>query len=50
VVSTYLYKAGFSSFEMGYAATIGFAQMVLTAIGAFIIFRYLKRARGGSER
>ncbi|WP_051231836.1 carbohydrate ABC transporter permease [Kaistia adipata] len=50
VVSTYLYKAGFSSFEMGYAATIGFAQMVLTAAGAFIIFRYLKRARGGSER
>lgn len=50
VVSTYLYKAGFSSFEMGYAATIGFAQMVLTAAGAFVIFRYLKRARGGSER
>jgi raffinose/stachyose/melibiose transport system permease protein len=50
VVSTYLYKAGFSSFEMGYAATIGFAQMVLTAIGAFIVFRYLKRARGGSDR
>ncbi|MCX5520426.1 sugar ABC transporter permease [Kaistia defluvii] len=50
VVSTYLYKAGFSSFEMGYAATIGFAQIVLTAAGAFVIFRYLKRARGGNER
>ena len=49
VVSTYLYKVGFSSFEMGYASTIGFAQMVLTAIGAFVVFRYLKRARGGSE-
>jgi len=49
VVSTYLYKAGFSSFEMGYAATIGVAQMILTAVGAFVIFRFLKRARGGSE-
>lgn len=49
VVSTYLYKVGFSSFEMGYAATIGFAQMILTAIGAFVVFRYLKRARGGRE-
>ncbi|MBL0373386.1 sugar ABC transporter permease [Rhizobium sp. KVB221] len=45
VVSTYLYKMGFGSFEMGYAATVGFAQMVLTAIGAWIIFRYLARTR-----
>jgi raffinose/stachyose/melibiose transport system permease protein len=43
VVSTYLYKMGFGSFEMGYAATIGFAQMVLTALAAWIIFRYMKR-------
>lgn len=49
VVSTYLYKVGFSSFEMGYAATIGVAQMILTAVGAFVVFRFLKRARGGSE-
>lgn len=49
VVSTYLYKTGFSSFEMGYAATIGFAQMVLTALGAFIIFRFLKSNRAGSQ-
>lgn len=49
VVSTYLYKTGFSSFEMGYAATIGFAQMVLTALGAFIIFRFLKSKRAGSQ-
>ncbi|SMQ75697.1 carbohydrate ABC transporter membrane protein 1, CUT1 family [Devosia lucknowensis] len=49
VVSTYLYKVGFSSFEMGYAATIGFAQMVLTALGAWIIFRFLRRASGGGE-
>jgi raffinose/stachyose/melibiose transport system permease protein len=34
---------GFGSFEMGYAATIGFAQMVLTALAAWIIFRYMKR-------
>lgn len=39
VVSTYLYKMGFGSFEMGYAATIGFMQMVLTAIGAWLVFR-----------
>jgi len=43
VVSTYLYKIGFGSFEMGYAATIGFAQMVLTALAAWVVFRYLKR-------
>lgn len=39
VISTYLYSVGFSSFEMGYAATIGFVQMLLTGIGAWIIFR-----------
>jgi len=43
VVSTYLYKMGFSSFQMGYAATIGFVQMVLTALAAWIVFRFLKR-------
>ena len=43
VLSTYLYKVGFGAFEMGYAATIGFAQMILTAIGAFIIFRVMGR-------
>lgn len=48
VVSTYLYKIGFNAFEMGYAATIGFAQMLLTAIGAFIVFRAL-RGRAGRE-
>jgi len=50
VVSTYLFKTGFGSFEMGYAATIGFAQMVLTALGAWVIFGYFKRVRGGGER
>ena len=45
VVSTYLYKMGFASFEMGYAATVGFAQMVLTAIVAWIVFRFLSRMR-----
>ncbi|MGJ4859464.1 carbohydrate ABC transporter permease [Labrys sp. La1] len=49
VVSTYLYKVGFNAFEMGYAATIGFAQMLLTAIGAFIIFRSLRGRAAGRE-
>ncbi|KOF20206.1 ABC transporter permease [Ensifer adhaerens] len=49
VVSTYLYKMGFGSFEMGYAATIGFTQMLLTAIGAWLVFRYLKRAGVGGR-
>lgn len=49
VVSTYLYKVGFNAFEMGYAATIGFAQMLLTAIGAFIIFRALRGRASGRE-
>ncbi|MDX1104379.1 ABC transporter permease subunit [Sinorhizobium medicae] len=48
VVSTYLYKMGFGSFEMGYAAAIGFAQMVLTALGAWIAFRYMKRIGAGA--
>ena len=47
VVSTYLYKMGFGSFEMGYAATIGFAQMVLTAAAAWVVFRYMKGAKAG---
>lgn len=49
VVSTYLYKVGFNAFEMGYAATIGFAQMLLTAIGAFIVFRSLRSSAAGRE-
>ena len=48
VVSTYLYKMGFGSFEMGYAATVGFAQMLLTAIGAWIVYRYLARMRSAT--
>jgi raffinose/stachyose/melibiose transport system permease protein len=47
VVSTYLYKIGFSAFEMGYAATIGFAQMLLTAIGAWVVFRGLRSSKAG---
>lgn len=41
VISTYLYQLGFGDFEMGYAATIGFAQLLLTAVGAFVVFRAL---------
>jgi raffinose/stachyose/melibiose transport system permease protein len=43
VISTYLYSVGFGSFEMGYAATIGFVQMLLTGVGAFIVFRTMSR-------
>lgn len=45
IVSTYLYKIGFNSFQMGYASTIGFVQMVLTAIGAWVVFHFLRRVR-----
>lgn len=49
VVSTYLYKVGFNAFEMGYAATIGFAQMLLTALGAWIVFRALRGGKAGRD-
>lgn len=48
IVSTYLYKVGFNGFEMGYASTIGSVQMVLTAIGAWIVFHFLRRSRGNA--
>ncbi|MDC7125919.1 MAG: sugar ABC transporter permease [Spirochaetales bacterium] len=37
VLSTYLYKMGFNSFQMGYASTIGFVQMLLMALAGFIV-------------
>jgi raffinose/stachyose/melibiose transport system permease protein len=43
VVSTLLYKTGFITFDQGYAATIGFTQMLLTALAGFIVFRLLRR-------
>ena len=43
VVSTLLYKTGFISFDQGYAATIGFTQMVLTALIGLLVFRVLRR-------
>ncbi len=43
VVSTLLYKTGFISFDQGYAATIGFTQMVLTALAGLLVFRVLRR-------
>ena len=46
VVSTLLYKTGFVSFDQGYAATIGFTQMLLTAAAGFIVFRLLRRRSG----
>jgi raffinose/stachyose/melibiose transport system permease protein len=44
VVSTLLYKTGFITFDQGYAATIGFAQMILTALAGLLVFRVLRRA------
>ena len=44
VVSTLLYKTGFVSFDQGYAATIGFTQMVLTAVVGLVVFRVLRRS------
>lgn len=46
VVSTYLYKTGFLSFDSGYAATIGFTQMVLTALAGLVVMRALRRIGG----
>jgi raffinose/stachyose/melibiose transport system permease protein len=44
VLSTYLYKMGFNSFQMGYAATIGFVQMVLTALTGIILLRLMRQS------
>jgi raffinose/stachyose/melibiose transport system permease protein len=43
VVSTLLYKTGFITFDQGYAATIGFTQMILTAAAGLLVFRVLRR-------
>lgn len=43
VVSTLLYKTGFITFDQGYAATIGFTQMLLTALAGLLVFRVLRR-------
>ncbi len=48
VISTYLYKTGFNSFQMGYAATIGFVQMLLTAIAGIIVIRLLRKTNVGA--
>ncbi len=46
VLSTYLYKMGFNSFQMGYASTIGFVQMILTAsAGVIVLFAMSSKNR-----
>lgn len=45
VLSTYLYKVGFGTFQMGYAATIGTVQMVLTAVFGAIVLRMMARSK-----
>jgi raffinose/stachyose/melibiose transport system permease protein len=45
VLSTYLYKTGFNSFQMGYASTIGFVQMVLTALAGIILIRMMSKSK-----
>lgn len=46
VLSTYLYKMGFNSFQMGYASTIGFVQMILTAaVGIVVITSTARKSR-----
>lgn len=48
VLSTYLYKTGFNSFQMGYASTIGFVQMLLTAIMGIIVISFLRKTSAGA--
>jgi len=45
VLSTYLYKIGFGTFQMGYAATIGTVQMVLTAAVGAVVLRMMARSK-----
>lgn len=48
VLSTYLYKTGFVSFEMGYASTIGFVQILLTAFAGIIVILMLRKTSAGA--
>jgi raffinose/stachyose/melibiose transport system permease protein len=48
VLSTYLYKTGFNSFQMGYASTIGFVQMLLTAFMGIIVISLLRKTSVGA--
>ncbi|PIE03378.1 MAG: ABC transporter permease [Acidobacteria bacterium] len=45
VLSTYLYKMGFNSFQMGYASTIGFVQMLLTALAGVVVLSFMGKKR-----
>ena len=49
VVSTLLYKTGFITFDQGYAATLGFTQMLLTAVAGVLVFRGLRRNTNASR-
>ncbi|MCW3818760.1 sugar ABC transporter permease [Micromonospora sp. DR5-3] len=47
VVSTYLFQAGFGNFEAGYASTIGFAQILLTAAVGVFVLGLMRRGKRG---
>lgn len=48
VVSTYLVTTGFNNFEAGYASTIGFAQILLTALVGLFVLTVLRRKGGAA--
>ncbi|HEY0699911.1 MAG TPA: sugar ABC transporter permease, partial [Micromonospora sp.] len=47
VVSTYLFQTGFGNFEAGYASTIGFAQILLTAVVGVFVLGLMRRGKRG---
>ena len=49
VVSTYLFQAGYGNFESGYAATIGMAQLMLTAVVGVLVMGLAGRRRKGVD-
>ncbi|MDN5343051.1 MULTISPECIES: carbohydrate ABC transporter permease [Oceanotoga] len=48
VLSTYLYKVGFNDFEMGYSATIGCMQLIITIISGLIILKLIGKSKAYS--
>ncbi|MCG8532555.1 MAG: sugar ABC transporter permease [Desulfovibrionales bacterium] len=45
VISTYLYKMGFNTFQMGYGSTIGFVQIILTALAGILVMRTMNKSK-----
>ncbi|MCW3841777.1 sugar ABC transporter permease [Micromonospora yasonensis] len=48
VVSTYLFQTGFGNFEAGYASTIGFVQILLTAAVGVFVLGLMRRGKRGA--